>query len=641
MGRPAVVRYSGATSDTVRTPERIITGPRTLLCEPRAIAIGPGGELYVLNYLVSSYYGQAYRRAGWKSWVTVYDSAAHGDAAPIRALEVPPFGFFRQLSLGVDREGYLYVGSELYGLLDSGSVAVFAAGADGNAEPIRVIAGHRTRLRDPGGLAVDQRGTLYTTNLPARNLDDTVRVFSSSATGDVEPCRVIAGERTGLREPVALALDRENQLYVANFRKQQKTDLNRVTVYDAWAAGDTAPNRTLTGAKIFDGLYEPHRLVMSSRDSLYVRSVRSLSVFGTGAADTARPARTFYQDAPSLFALDRHDTLYALAGDSVLVYPPGYSGGSPPVRVLRPGSSSGTVSGMAVDGGGWLYLSVSDSKSAGRIEVYAPGASGDVTPGRTISGSRTGLASPGPIALDGSGRLYVTNGRRPAGNGVIRVYAPGARGQDRPVRTLVGPATKLDPPNDIEFDSQGNMYVTGAERVSVFRPQAYGNEAPIRTIFGERTLLRRPFRLAFGRGDTLHVLNYPTPPSPCRPYTRVNPTVTSYIPGASGDAQPVRTLVLPVGANVRDLAVDSSGTLQVWISGPTLDFPFFGGGGGAAPVMRTAGVMVFAPGATGEAAPVRMIRESKADSAEHAAVAIGANGGVVETMRRRELLSCY
>jgi hypothetical protein len=642
FGRPAVVRYSGGTGDSVRTPERSITGPHTLLCEPRSIAVGPGGELYVLNHLERIRYGQAYKRAGWTTWVTVYDAAARDDAAPIRALEISPLGSFGWLSLGVDREGYLYVGSELHGLLDSGSVAVFAAGADGNAKPIRVVAGPRTRLRDPGEIAVDRHNNLYTTNQPGRGIDDTVRIYSNRAAGNVEPCRVIAGARTGLLWPVALAVDRENQLYVANFRQRGKSAPNNVTVYDAWAAGDTMPNRTITGRKIFDGLSEPRRLVMSSNDSLYVRSVISLSVFGTGPADTARPARTFFKDAPSMFALDRRDTLYALAGDTVLVYPPGYSGGSPPVRVLRPRASIRTVKGMAVDGRGWLYLSISESKSAGRIEVYAPGASGDVSPSRTISGNRTRLTSPGAIALDGSGRLYVTNNRRQGSHGAIRVYAPGAKGQDQPVRTLVGTSTSLDPPNDIEFDSHGNMYVTGNERVSVFRPAAYGNEAPVRTLAGERTLLRRPFALAVGRDDTLYVLNNPTPPNPCPrgPVTRVNPTVTTYSPGASGDAEPVRTLVLPVGANVRDLAVDSSGALQVWIGGPVFGMSFFHGDT-AAPVMPRAGVMVFPPGASGQAPPARLIREAKADNAEHAAVAVDRKGGVVETMRRRQLLGCY
>jgi hypothetical protein len=44
-----------------------------------------------------------------------------------------------------------------------------------------------------------------------------------------------------------------------------------------------------------------------------------------------------------------------------------------------------------------------------RITVYAKRSNGNVTPFATIGGSNTGLNFPECIALDSSGKTYVTN----------------------------------------------------------------------------------------------------------------------------------------------------------------------------------------------------------------------------------------
>jgi hypothetical protein len=64
------------------------------------------------------------------------------------------------------------------------------------------------------------------------------------------------------------------------------------------------------------------------------------------------------------------------------------------------------VTGIAVDDHGWLYLAERNF----RIRVYAPGASGDAAPSRTIAGPKTRLSLSAGIALDRRGRLYVANG---------------------------------------------------------------------------------------------------------------------------------------------------------------------------------------------------------------------------------------
>ena len=622
FGAPAVVKYSPGTADSVRRPERVITGPNTLLCQPSAVAVGSGGEVYVLNRAARHSPDPSDPRAGPSVWVTVYDSGARDDAAPIRALEVSAKGFPNVASLGVDRDGYVYVGSGVVAYVDSGSVTVYAPGADGDVKPIRVIAGPRTGLRLPVSPAVDRRGLLYVAGRADRYpFDDTVRVFGPDSAGDVEPCRVIAGERTGLKGPVGLAVDRRDRLYVANGVRSPSTESPAVTVYEALATGDVPPLRTLTAKQIYDGMSSPRRVALDSHDSVYVRSIRSLAVFAPGSSDASAPARTFFRQAPDLFALDRHDSLYTVSGDTVMVYAPGYAGNISPVRKLGgPGTGLRRVTALALDRRGWLYVAVGDSSL---IRVYAPGASGDAAPSRTIAGSRTRLRSPAGLTLDREGRLYATNGparRGDGGGGAIRVYPPGARNQDPPVRVLRGPDTRLSPPTDIEFDSRQNTYVSGYGQVSVFPRSAQGDEAPLRTIAGSHTYLYPRFTLALGPGDTLYALN--ASGYECRGLGNLGPnaTVTVYAPGASGDARPVRTLVLtkdgespgrktdPSGP--RGLAVDGSGAVQVWYSD---------------------GAVIYAPGDSGAVAPGRTIQEAGLDRAEPGAVTVARDGTVYQT----------
>ena len=614
-GTPQVVGYSGGTADTVRRILRVITGPHTLLCEPTSIAIGPGGEIYVLNHAPKTLPRPAAPGGGWTTWVTLYDSGARDDAAPRRVLRISTPGLGGGSTIGVNRAGYLYVGSGVEQSLGAGSVAVFEAGADGNADPIRVIAGPRTGLQRPNGIAIDRRGDLYVTNETGHSNEDIVRIFAAASSGDIEPCRVIMGERTGLNLPVGLAVDRKDRLYVANAGARGGR-ANAVTVYDAGAKGDAAPIRTLSGEHIYDGMHTPRRVAFGRGDSLYVRSAMNLTVFGP--ADTSQPSRSFRRNAPEIFALDRHDTLYVVSGDTVKVYAPGFAGNAAPVRTIAgPRSGVRAVAGIALDDRGWLYLAA--NADAGRdsslIRVYAPGARGDVPPSRTIAGSHTRLSGVAGIALDRAGRLYVTNGPQSSGSaGAILVYAPGARGVDMPVRVLVGPATRLSPPADIAFDSKGDMYVSSSSSVSVFHPQDYGNEPPIRTIAGPNTLLSGPIALAFGRADTLYALNLLGSRLLC-PAGPTDVTVTAYAPGASGDVAAVRAMtVLKEGqkpqGTYRTLAVDTSGTVQVWVGG---------------------GAMVYAPGASGPVAAVRTIREPRVDRAEPAGVAIASDGTVYQT----------
>jgi hypothetical protein len=627
------VRYYITPADSVRYPFRVITGSSTALCVPSAVALGPNGELFVLNQAPQDR-RQDSAAGRWERWVTVYDSAAGGDATPIRVLHVQSSWLGNPSTMHVDREGNLYLGSKVEGVIDDGSVAVFEAGADGDAKPLRVIAGPGTGLFRPAAVAVDRRGFVYALNSQdgpfgirgmARTFANVtrstapwaqaaldpyaVRIFAPGAAGDVAPSRLISGERTELQDPVGLALDRRDRLYVANSAS--------VTMYLPSATGDVAPARRFTDRRTHYRMGPPAVVLLDSHDSLFVRSGgvldsrRDVTVFAP--TDSTVPSRSFYRNAPALFAFDRHDTLFALVGDTVKVLPPGYAGVRPPVRAISgPHTGIRSVTAMVLDRDGQLYLTMRDSAI---VRVYGAGASGDARPVRTIAGPHTLLTKPRGVAVDKDGRLYVTNGQRSSGGGgAIRVYAAGARGEDQPVRTLAGPDVKLPVPLDIARGSRGDLYVAASKensggQVLVLQQRRERFDSVVHTLTGPSTLLRGPIALATGRGDTLYALNV----------FGAFATVTVYAPDAGGDAEPVRVINVrpegrtpvqaPLGAP-RDLAADTTGAVQVW---------------------ATDGGLIYQPGASG-AGNASWVTLLKAVEGDRGAVAVAGDGTVYQAI---------
>ncbi len=301
-----------------------------------------------------------------------------------------------------------------------GSIAVFEADADGDTEPLRVIRGPCTRMWWPDVMVVDSRGNLYVTNAPNLGEDDTVRVFAPDADGDVAPERIIAGPHTGLEWPIGLAIDRMDRVYVGNGGRSSRAPEPGITVYSPGAAGDATPIRTLAGGLMGGEGHWPHRLTFGRLDSLYVRSIALLAVFAPGATEASVPARLIFRTeprtpsrgytltrSPERFILDGFDSMYVLKGDTVMVYPPGYSARQPEVRrIAGPRTGIHRATDIALDDRGWLYVVDRDSSL---IRVFTPGATGDVAPSRRIGGPRTRLMFPVTVALDRKRRLYVAN----------------------------------------------------------------------------------------------------------------------------------------------------------------------------------------------------------------------------------------
>ena len=165
--------------------------------------------------------------------------------------------------LAIDSSGTVYVANGQIDTSGDGSVAVFPRG---QLSPSRTLT---SGLNTATGVAVDANDNVYVSN----KYLGTVSVFTS---GGSQPSETIAGG--GLKGPDGLAVDRENDLFIA--------DSSAIAVFEV-PAGSTTP-KMLT----LKGLTRPVGVAVDSRGTLYVSNLNAQSsnvvVFAPGASSPER-----------------------------------------------------------------------------------------------------------------------------------------------------------------------------------------------------------------------------------------------------------------------------------------------------------------------------------------------------------------
>lgn len=278
-----------------------------------------------------------------------------------------------------------------------------------------------------------------------------VEIFNGDANGDVEPVRDISGGGVGQGDfPFGLALDNADNLYVSYFH------CDCYEVFPPGANGRAKPTRKVSNPL----LIQPNALVNDAVGDTFVAAL-------TNGAGNGHPS-------------------------TVSVFPPGADGSVSAIGTITI-PAGGDILGLAFGPNGRLYVAVENT-----IYIYAAGTCGPASPIAKIEGSNTELVGPKEMAFDSSGVLYVANGGMavPGGtiSGLITEYAPGATGNVSPIRTIAGPATGISNPWGVAVDNAGRVYAADllGNSVTVYAPGSNGNVAPIRRIAGNNTLLHYP-----------------------------------------------------------------------------------------------------------------------------------------------------
>jgi len=294
------------------TPARAwIKGPQTFLSFAAGIAVDPvrhefyttendiGDDVAGFSYSANGNYksrvlavphgsygialSQRYRQMAvaiqHNAEIIFYRLQAHGADRPVRSIRGPHTELNDPHSLVWDeKNSEIFVSN--YGNSNQGywdqdytggghyyppSVAVFRDDAEGDAVPVRVIQGPKTRFNWPTGIAVDDAHNLL---FVANEAANQILIFPRNAKGNVAPIGVLAGSRTYISHPMGVAYDGlHDEIWVANFG-------HTAEIFPRTARGDVAPRRLIRNAPadaIAAGFGNPQAIAYDSkRDELLV-----------------------------------------------------------------------------------------------------------------------------------------------------------------------------------------------------------------------------------------------------------------------------------------------------------------------------------------------------------------------------------
>ncbi|MBV8172032.1 MAG: hypothetical protein JO219_08890 [Candidatus Eremiobacteraeota bacterium] len=316
-------------------------------------------------------------------------------------------------------------------LLVSVAVSLCAAAppdADQVVVPARMIKGSSTGLLWPSGLAVDQSGTLFVANDGdlATGGQDSLTVYAPNANGDAKPLRTIAGPLTGLTRPNGVAVDASGALYVANTgvsgSGESVVGQDRVLIFAPGASGDVAPVRFIK-----DAVIRPRGVALDGRGFIYISNYgamvdaeNSVTVYKMGASADPAPVRRIAGsrttlDTPLALTVGLHGDIFVVNSgrvnmgiDSIIIFAPGASGNAAPARVITGDKTLLNVpQSVSVDPAGYIYVTNFGNST---ISVYAPNANGNAAPVQLIGGPDAALgAYVEGTAFGNNGDYYVVN----------------------------------------------------------------------------------------------------------------------------------------------------------------------------------------------------------------------------------------
>ena len=348
----SIEMFSAGSNGNV-SPALSITGADTGLSFPAAIALDSGGSIYVLNSSVQP--------SGIPS-VTTYPAGSSGDAVPSATITSNFTGIYGAYGVALDSVGNIYVinedlsvGIAIYAagsyangvppvstiaggntglgtpvgiavdssnnvfVLDTSDIKMYSAGSVGNISPAATINLNSLGNNIPTGIAVDPGGNLYVTS--ARGMRcrrgrschyigaPSVAVYPAGSNGSVNPSALISGPHTGLGTPLAVAVDHNGNIYVANEGASKCTRTScgptvpgNVSVYASGSTGDIKPIATIGGADT--GLVFPYGIALDSNENIFVLNVNSnffgcprcdqhsIRIFAAGSHGDAAPMAT-------------------------------------------------------------------------------------------------------------------------------------------------------------------------------------------------------------------------------------------------------------------------------------------------------------------------------------------------------------
>ncbi len=254
--------------------------------------------------------------------ITEYDADASGDASPINTIAGKHTHMGLSLiSVVVDSQGVLYATRE------DGGIVEYAPGASGDATPLRVITAASNGPIDGSQLALDRADNLYVAN------QTDIKVFAPGAAGVATPIADIAGPATTIGLVTGVAVDAAGNVFAADFSNVA------ILEFAAGATGNVAPIATIAGPATT--LSDPRYLGLSDKGDIYVSDESIAEIFAAGSDGNVAPARTITftngVGPGSNIALSGNEAFMGLFDEgpaSIAVYKAGLKGSSKARRTI-------------------------------------------------------------------------------------------------------------------------------------------------------------------------------------------------------------------------------------------------------------------------------------------------------------------
>jgi sugar lactone lactonase YvrE len=352
IGPTTIVGYTGQCL----TPILSISGKNTGISHPDGIAVDRDGNIYVTN------------SGAEENSIGVFSAGANGNVAPAVTIESPT-KVSSPSSVAIGPDGKIYVangGGQDNPPDGSNAITVYPPGSDANVAEIATISGSgsddKTGISFAEAIAVDAHGKIYLADSGGKNMTARVAIFSANSDGNVAPIAAIAGDKTGLAEPTGLALDSAGALYVLN---DTGGDDNRgsITVYPPDANGNVTPKATIA-----DGVHDkqtqlntPKGLALDSAGNIYVTNasgIDAITVYAAGKFGNVAPMKIISGSHTGLsqphgIGVDSEGKIYVSndgsdhkGADTVTVYAAGSSGDAKPIATIN-----GSLTGLGKPGG--------------------------------------------------------------------------------------------------------------------------------------------------------------------------------------------------------------------------------------------------------------------------------------------------
>jgi len=330
------------------------------------------------------------------------------------------------------------------------SVEIYPPGTASGSGPQNVIGGGSTALNGPQYLTFDASKNLWVSNF-TQNSGGNIVEIAATATGNVFPLLTANQSNLTVAHPRGLAFVNQivggvttTLLVVANVDPTQKTFANEL-LFLSNASGLLSTNFTIAGPAT--GLNVPSGVAVDANQNIYVANLQGASVeqFAIPTAapiptPTPTPAATLTPSPMPSATPTPTPTPIPIATATPINAAPQFTIAGGATGVTTPTS-------VAVDSAGNVYVSDQGNVTLGvapAILVFPPNLSGTVTsaPVRKISGAATLLFAPTDVKLDSTGKIYVADSTA-AGAGVIYVFAAGSTGNTAPSATFTSPGNAI------------------------------------------------------------------------------------------------------------------------------------------------------------------------------------------------------